>query len=617
MPILQAQEFNDISVDSLESLLDGESIGERKVWILKELAYKLTRKNPAQALIYVEEALKISQQIKFTKGIAESKHTLGLIQFYVGDYEIALTNYLAAFEIRESIDDAVGLGRSCNNIGVIYSEMGELNLAEKYYKKGLDYRQMAKDSVGVIYSYVNLGDLYLKQGKIAKAIENYNTGSGIAEALNKPKSKAFSLERLARLYEKQENIEKAFENYDEVLKLRYEVGIEYDIANANINLGRLKLEVGYIDEGIRLITKGEKLAIKLEAKPLLSDVYEAFSKAYARQNNYEKAYEYQMKYNDIQNSLLNTNISKELLGLQAKYQFEKNERQLLEQSNEITQLQRTYAVIALLLFVIFLILLYLRYLKQLSTNEDLRRTKVEIEAKNKQLAAYTKELEQFTYIASHDLKEPLRNISGFARLLERHYEAALDKKGQLYLDFIITGVEQMTDLLKDLLRYSEVKRLKTEDLKWIDLNEVVNQIATGLSDKLHQSDGQLIVDNLPKVYSNYFQMTQLFKNFITNGLKFQESGKNPLIEVKGKELKDYWEFRIKDNGIGIDKPFHDKIFEMFKRLHKKTDYQGTGMGLAICKQIVEQHHGEIMVESEKGSGTTFIFTLPKKIVQKG
>ncbi|MFK7946183.1 MAG: tetratricopeptide repeat protein [Saprospiraceae bacterium] len=609
------QNFFDVKIDSLEILLTQNISDENRVLVLKELAYKNKKKNPTQALLYAQDALSLATRVGYQKGIAEVKHTLGLIQFHLGDYEVALSNYLEALAIRETIKDEVGLGRSYNNIGVIYIEMGELNLAKKYYTRGLIYRRNAKDSIGMAYSYNNLGDVYFKQKKIDKAITHYNIALRLNESFYKPKAKAFTLERLANLYETQDDFENALSNYEEALRLRYETGIEYDIAKTTINLGQLYLRKDNIDKGLNLITKAETITQKLEAKPLLSQVYESLSQAYAKKGNYNQAYDYQIKYNQVRDSLLNTNISNEMLGLQAKYQFEKNERELLEQNNKIANLQRFYAIVVGLLSLGLIVLLFFRYRRQIKVNDYLKTTKSEIEAKNKQLAAYTKELEQFTYIASHDLKEPLRNISGFARLLERRYHDSLDKNGQQFLHQIMGGVEQMTDLLKDLLKYSEVKRLKKEDLKWVNLNDILVNIKTGLNGQLSKNNGQLMINPLPLIHSNNFQMTQLFKNFITNGLKFQKQGQIPIVEIKSKELSDSWEFRIADNGIGIDKNYHDKVFEMFKRLHKKQDYQGTGMGLAICKQIIEQHNGNIRIESEKDEGTTFIFTFPKEIIK--
>ena len=614
-PIINAQHFFDVDIDSLEILLQENISKEDKVLVLKELGYKTKKQNPTKALRYLQDALSLAEEINYQIGIAEVKHTFGLIQFYLGDYEIALTNYLEALEIRETLKDEIGLGRSCNNIGVLYLELGELNFAEKYYNRSLIYRRTAKDSIGMVYSYNNLGDVYFKQKKIKKAITNYNIGLRITESVHTPKAKAFTLERLANLYETQGEFRNALENYEEALRLRYDVGIEYDIAKTMIRIGRLKLKENEIKNGLNLIEEAEKIAHQLEAKPLLKEVYKSLSQAYAKKEDYDKAYNYQLKFNQVQDSLLNTNISTKILGLQAKYQFEKNERELLEQNNKFAILQRRFAIIIGILFLGFLIFIIFRYRRQIKVNSYLKKTKAEIEQKNNQLAAYTKELEQFTYIASHDLKEPLRNIGGFARLLERRYQSSLDKNGQQYLHSIIGGVEQMTNLLKDLLRYSEVKRLKKEDLKWIDLNEIIENIKTELNGQLSKNNGQLSVSNLPSVYSNNFQMTQLFKNVITNGLKFQKSGEVPIVKIKNKELPDSWEFRIIDNGIGINKNYHDKIFEMFKRLHKKQDYQGTGMGLAICKQIVDQHKGSITVESKKGNGTTFIFTFPKDIIQ--
>jgi tetratricopeptide (TPR) repeat protein len=172
----QAQKFDFLTVDSLEVLLYKSTNKEDKSLILKELAYKNKNKSPKDALMYVDQALEMAKAINYDKGIAEATHTLGVIQFYLGDYELALSNYLKALEIRERLKDNIGLGRSYNNIGVIYRKMESFELAEDYFNRGLVLRRETKDSIGIVYSYNNLGEIYLDQKDVKRAIANYNEG---------------------------------------------------------------------------------------------------------------------------------------------------------------------------------------------------------------------------------------------------------------------------------------------------------------------------------------------------------------------------------------------------------------------------------------------------------
>jgi signal transduction histidine kinase len=613
---IQAQKYDFLEVDSLEILLYNATNKKDKSLILKELAYKNKNTSRKDALRYVEQALEIANAIKYDFGIAEATHTLGLIQFYLGDYELALSNYLKALEIRETLKDGIGLGRSYNNIGVIYKQMGKYELAEDYFNRGLILRKETKDSIGIVYSYNNLGGIYLDQKDAKRAITNYNVGLAIAKKIkNGTKARAFILENLGDLYQRKPDYEKALLSYNEALKLTTQIGGDYDIAKNLIAIGNIKVLQNNFDAALVDLEKGLELAQKLQAKPLLSSAYKTLSKGYAGIKNYEKAYHNEIQYDMLQDSLMSTSISNQILALQAKYEVEKKERQLLEQGNEISTLYRGFSIITFLFFLGFLGFIFYRYRQQVRANEHLKAAKDEIEDKNQQLAAYTKELEQFTYIASHDLKEPLRNIGGFARILDTRYRGVLDKKGEEYLNFIMIGVAQMTDLLKDLLQYSEIKRRNKEDLKWVDLNDLMLSIQNSLNGQIRKCNGQVIFNDLPKVYSNTFQMTQLFKNLISNGLKFRQKDKTPVVEVIAKDMGENWVFYVKDNGIGIDGNYHHKVFEIFKRLHKQKDFEGSGMGLAICKQIVEQHGGKISIDSEIGKGTSFGFTFPKMIVK--
>jgi len=614
---LQAQEFEYLTIDSLKVLLDEEPTRKQdKSLILKELAYRNKSESREEALEYVGQALELAESVSYQKGIAESTHTLGLIQFYLGDYDLALSNYLKALAIREVLKDEIGLGRSYNNIGVIYKKMGKYGLAENYFNRGLLLRIEIKDSLGIAYSYNNLGEIHLDKKNIKKAIFNYKTGLEITKKIKGgEKARAFILGNLGNLYQKEKKYELALKFYDKALLILTAEGGDYDIAKNLIATGNIKILQNNFDSALVDLKKGLVLAEQLQAKPLLRDAYEALSKSHAGIGNYEAAYLSHVAYDRFQDSLMSTSISNKILVLQARYENEKRERELLEQDNKIEILYRSLAILISFFFVIFFFFLFYRYRQQVEVNESLKVTKAEIEKKNQQLAAYTKELEEFTYIASHDLKEPLRVIGGFTLMLNRYHRDVLSEKGRQYLDFIMVGVEQMTDLLKGLLQYSEIKRLKQENLKWVDLNGLMLSVQNILSGRLLKCNGQVILNNLPKIYSNSFQITQLFKNLISNSLKFQQEGQTPVVEVSGKDAGESWEFRVKDNGIGIDKNYHDKVFEMFHRLHKRQDYEGTGMGLAICKQIIDQYGGKIWIDSELGKGTTFVFTFPKTIIQ--
>jgi len=221
-----------------------------------------------------------------------------------------------------------------------------------------------------------------------------------------------------------------------------------------------------------------------------------------------------------------------------------------------------------------------------------------------------KELEEYAYVASHDLKEPLHVISSFVHLLERRLQPKLDKQDEQYLIFIKDSVGQSQRLIKDLLEYSRIGKKKSFEA--VNIVLVLTEVLSNLKTIIEEADAEIVYESMPKITANYLEMVQLFQNLIVNAIKYR--GKRlPQIEITAKSEGDLWLFAIKDNGIGIDIQFKDRIFDMFQRLHPKTEYSGTGIGLAICKKIVESHGGKIWVDSSLNQGATFYFSLKKDL----
>ena len=246
---------------------------------------------------------------------------------------------------------------------------------------------------------------------------------------------------------------------------------------------------------------------------------------------------------------------------------------------------------------------YKRYEDQLQhLNADLTRRAGE-------LATSNAELERFAYIASHDLQEPLRMVTSFLQLLKKKYGDRLDAKAEQYIHFAVDGAERMKTLILDLLEYSRVGSGK-EAFVDVDIAVVLSELEDIFRERTVLAGGRIDIGPMPVVRGDKGQLAQLFQNLLSNALKYH-SEHLPVIRIRAMEAADLWQFSVEDNGIGIDPLFFDKIFIIFQRLHTKTDYSGTGIGLAICKKIVERHGGKIWVESAREQGSTFYFTIAK------
>jgi PAS domain S-box-containing protein len=240
--------------------------------------------------------------------------------------------------------------------------------------------------------------------------------------------------------------------------------------------------------------------------------------------------------------------------------------------------------------------------------------KKEIESKlilkTKELERSNYELEQFAYFTSHDLQEPLRTINRYASLLKNQCEGV---NGNPLTDKIVASCNKMKNFISSLLIYSQVA--KVTKLEMIDTNIIVENVIESLKALIDETSTSINYVPLPDIMFNSIKMEQIFQNIIVNSIKYRKKDVNPEIKIAYSEDNLFWIFSIKDNGIGIQKEFHEKIFDIFKRLHSKSEYDGNGVGLAVCKKIIEQYGGKIWVESEENKGSCFYFILPKKYVK--
>jgi light-regulated signal transduction histidine kinase (bacteriophytochrome) len=244
--------------------------------------------------------------------------------------------------------------------------------------------------------------------------------------------------------------------------------------------------------------------------------------------------------------------------------------------------------------------------------EALMRKRAELTLKEnvKKLAHSNRELQQFAYISSHDLREPLRMITSFLQLLEHRYRDQLDQDANDFIDFAVNGAKRMDMMINDLLEYSKITSKKREFSR-VDTEKVLDETLMNLKVPIEENNAIVTHDPLPSIIGDEKLLVQLFQNLISNGIKYRRE-KVPMIHISSQREKDYQLFSVSDNGIGISKEHLPLIFTIFKRLHTKEEYEGTGIGLSIAQKIVEQHGGKIWAESEPGKGTKFYFTIPLK-----
>jgi signal transduction histidine kinase len=224
------------------------------------------------------------------------------------------------------------------------------------------------------------------------------------------------------------------------------------------------------------------------------------------------------------------------------------------------------------------------------------------------LARSNADLEQFAYVASHDLQEPLRKVASFCQMLQRRYADSLDDRAQQYIGFAVDGATRMQRLINDLLTFSRIGRVYDGN-RPVDLNAVLDQVEQTLGTTIEETGARIDRPRLPTVQGDLTLLVMLWQNLIGNALKFRHPDRTPQVTISAASAEGAWSFTVADNGIGIDPEFTDKIFVIFQRLHPREKYSGTGIGLAICKRVVEHHGGTIQVDTDRAHGTAFVFTL--------
>ena len=243
-------------------------------------------------------------------------------------------------------------------------------------------------------------------------------------------------------------------------------------------------------------------------------------------------------------------------------------------------------------------------------NKELAFQNDEKEKRAAELVIANKELEQFAYVASHDLQEPLRMVTSYTQLLEKRYKDKLDQDANDFIKYAVDGANRMQKLINDLLDYSRTTS-QGKDFAKVDISQVLGQTISNLQKLIIENNVLITNEDLPELKADESQILRVFQNLIENAVKFKKKTELPKIHISCIKKNDFYEFSVRDNGIGMDMQFHNRVFTIFQRLHSKEEYPGTGIGLSICKRIIERHGGKIWFESKENEGTTFYFTLKK------
>ncbi|MEL6832498.1 MAG: ATP-binding protein [Bacteroidota bacterium] len=573
-------------------------------------AWKLKNLQPDSARLVAEDVISRADQNDFPKGRADGLHILGLLEWAEGDMTQALDHYLDALSVRKSINDSLGLGRSHNNIGNVYFQLEQIDSAEVHYYQGMIIREQLKDIAGLIYSYSNLGDIALATKDVSEAESYYMMAYELAEKDSIFSGLAHVSGRQGRLALERGDLTKAQATWEQAVRYAEQANNRRLLAGAIQEAIRLAMINDQIEipAHIESAKRSMALAAEVSAVDLQAEAAILVAQLAAANRDLSEAYDYQIQYQELTEVLIQEQKNDAVMAIleqkDAELKAEQDRRTAKENSDELSRqnIQLGFWALVILLLVIAgsFAINYRAFRRQSELVERL-------EANNKELDARYDDLQEFAKIASHDLKEPVRNIGAFANLIERRYAVKLDDKGIEYLEFIIKSAHQMNALLNDLLTFSNIPRYEQEALQPTFLHQLVGEVVA--QKKKEHGAFQFVGTTLPTIHAYPNLIEILLVQLIDNALKFN------IAELKQVEIgydtteADHilW---IADNGLGIDPNYHEQIFDIFSRLGKR-DQAGTGMGLAISKRIIETHRGRIWVESKPKEGTRFYFTIPR------
>lgn len=645
-----AQTYQE-TADSLINLYKGLKNAEEQVDLLNEISYAYRRVSGDSVMKYGVLAHQKAIEIGYTKGESIAHKHIG-----IGHYKLSaprdsiIYHYQKAIDLAKEIDDFYTQAACNNNIALTLYDNGKFNFAIRYFLQGIEIfdTHFEEDSRLKLLMIANTGVSFKRLGEFEKSLQYVERAINLAKKnketsiltmylddygqiliLNDRLEEAEAVLNQSLILQKKSGdfmseawvlnhkaeLEMRFKRFESAKKLSLEarkISETREFFNSKIyselNLARIALVNKKTEEAIQYITSIIEESKGLDRINYIQDAREIGVKAYKQKKDFSSALSLLEAHKLLEDSIL-INEKRELTAeLEAKY----DNKEKLNQINFLNKEKELNASRIQLLMVLiigaFLSSLYILFLLK-KRNQS---SKI-IEEKNEELQKYIDynlQLENFAYIASHDLKTPLRTIVSFSQLLKRTAQSKLTVNEIDYLSFIINGTKEMSSLIDDLLDYSSVQRTSLNK-EVFELDAFIQNILNKNSVFLHEKKAQITLDlQALSIKADKLKFQQLLQNLILNGVKFHKPEEISEILIKSELADNQVIISIKDNGIGIEKSYFDKIFLIFKRLNKKEEYQGTGIGLAIAKKIVDLHDGKIWVDSELGKGTTFFVSIP-------
>ncbi len=541
----------------------------------EEAVYLFTKNGGTEeAFTLTQKALELVTVEEHPLLIARINKTMGMIFYYKGIYFKSQEYYLNALRLMESFakkNDYIieELARTYHGLAILHDMSQFDDLKKMYLGRALEYALQSGTKSTISKCYNAFAVYYAKKKDFELALSYYKKSLDIALELNDRIMLSVCYNNLGSSHVELKEFDKGLEYLNKALELKKETGKPNAIGFTHIHIGKAYFDWNKMREALQHFLEAEKLLLQSGSKHELHSCYKYLSDISNKLNDFESAYIYLNRYMEIVSENQNFDKAAAILDAQTKFELEKKEKEA----------------------------------------ELLRQKNAEIERYAYKLESSNRELKQFAHIASHDLKEPLRMVGSYVSLLEKKLQGRLSEDENVYMNFILDGTKRMYSLINDIL---EISKINVEsNFREVNLNLVMYEVIQNIAPDVREQSDILVQSSLPTVVADRTQMLQLFQNLISNAIKYNKS-ERPRVDVSCRKVNDKYEISIDDNGIGIQPEYREKVFVIFQRLHSRNEFSGTGIGLAICKKIIDNMNGKIWVEGSEWGGTSFKFVIPEK-----
>lgn len=651
-------------LDSLKKSLLQASLDTVRIDALLELSFGSYQTDVVKCREYAEQALGISQILNDTIRLINSYNCLGIASDLEGHSAQAISFWEKCLRLSEETNFLTGKMKSLNNLGIAHKEKGNTEKSLQFFIEALEIDDVTGNIKQSINTLSNIGYLYLSINDMDRAFAYLQDAIDKGEKLGDPSVLSHPFQRMGEYYVKKNDYEAALPFLERSLVICKQFAHTLRSTTVLRLKGECYSNLGLEERALEVFFEADQMLKKIGEKYTEQyTLYHTWAMAYSKQGDYKNAFAmanmgydlakdnnlesstysslqllgtlnekignfkealfFHKAASDFQDSLQLRTKEQLLIEVETKYQSDKKEieNQLLRNQKEKTEAELRNAniimaaiVSVLSLLGIVLFLLFRAFRSKQEYNEELQKRVTErtkdLRNSNYQLKKSNAELEKFAFIASHDLKTPLRNIISFTGLLEQHLGEGQDQKVKEYFSFLKEGGKRMNSLIEDVLKFSKSIIDGEVVNEKIDLNLLCKELKSTLYNTIANQNATIeIVKPLPVVLSNYSSFFIVFQNLIENGIKYNQST-NPTVSIYPVTKTDSFSIFFEDNGIGIPKEYYNQIWVMFARLHTHAEYEGTGLGLATCKKIIEDLHGTIEVSSEVGKGSIFELNFP-------